>query len=163
MNFWHADLDFLSEFTLLEMYWLCILWHSAGTPLLLYSYSQTHESEESFPLFHLKPFLQATLAFSRVYWGRWWGEENKWSNKSEQIIVRKMKWEKRKSGLILRKESQLGVGFTSVFCSMLLLKWKLTCWRNQKLPCQSVERRNSRIHLQSCEAGLASFVQFHLR
>jgi len=51
-------------------------------------------------------FLQVTLAFSHFYWGHSQGEENKWSNKSEKIIDRKMKWEKRKRDLKKRRESQ---------------------------------------------------------
>jgi len=47
-----------------------------------------------------------TLAFSHFYWGHSQGEENKWSNKSEKIIDRKMKWEKRKRDLKKRRESQ---------------------------------------------------------
>lgn len=52
-------------------------------------------------------------------WGCSRGEENKWSNPSEKVIVREIKWEKRKRDLNERQGTQLGITF--VFSSLLSL------------------------------------------
>lgn len=64
--------------------------------------------------FNQTHFLPATLAFSQFYRGHQHGEENKWSNKSKKIIVRKIKWEKRKSDLNKRMESHVGITYVSL-------------------------------------------------